>query len=95
MPTVFKWFIRSFAILGANHIKVVDSAGPGRFKGRDHGAIRDSQQTIVLGGAFATLGVPLREMGEFRVQQTGLNCVQSTVITLDIVIILFGLAVIS
>src|ERR1039458_8917632 len=77
----FEMVHQAFAIGSADNIEVIDRSRARRLVGCEHGGVCGFKQLLILRRTFAALGVPLWQMSQLHVQETGLNCVQASVVT--------------
>ena len=86
---------QAFAVAAADHIEVIHGARPGRFEWSLDSAFRSRKQALVLVSSLATLGIPLRQVFQLHTQDSSLDCIETPVVSLDVVVILLGLAMIA
>src|SRR5258708_6583968 len=90
---VFQVSDHSVPVIAADHIQVIYGARPRGFVRSAYRVITD-KKAAVFSGTFPALRVPLCEVRELRVQNARLQGVQSTVVALDVMVVLLGLSVI-
>src|ERR1019366_8817270 len=86
---------QSVPVCGTNYVEVIDGAGPRRLLRQDHDRLRSQEEAFVLSSAFAPVSIPLRQVGQLRMKNASLYCVEPSVVTFHVVIVLLGLSVIS
>src|ERR1035437_10069837 len=62
---------------------------------RKNYAFRRAEKSLITLGSFLAFTIPLRQMAEFHTEKTSLHRIEATVVAFDIVVILFGLAVLA
>ncbi len=83
------------SLLRANHVEVIDSAGPGWLKWQNQARGYSAQRFVVTRRNLPTLLIPLREVTKFDLQDSGLNRIEPPVVTFHLMVILARLAVIA
>jgi len=86
-----EFFLEGFPVAGADDVQVVDRAGPFGFVG-DNDA---GEEFVVASGSGASFGVPVIQVAELDSQKTGLDCIEAAVVAFEVVVVLFGLTVVS
>src|ERR1039458_10444988 len=77
------------------YVEVIDGAGPRRLLGQNHDGLRSQEEAFVLSSVFAPVSIPLRQVGQLRMKNASLYCVEPSVVTFHVVIVLLGLSMIS
>src|SRR5262249_35774397 len=84
-----------FPAAQADHIKVVYRLSPRRLKREANLSCRRSKQVSVTEGAMAASLGPLVKAAQLGPQNPGLNCIQSAVVSLHLMMVLSRLAVVA
>src|SRR5271165_7691485 len=86
--------LQRFAIQHADHVEVIDVAGSVGLQRGNHAFGFAEEMLIALGG-FLTPASPVRQMTQLYGEKARLQGIKATVVALNIVIILLGLAMIA
>ena len=87
--------LQCFPILYTNDVEVVNTFRPGSLNRNYHRILHFRKQLVIPVGKIAPRLIPLGQMAQFHREPARLNGVQPPVITFDVVVILFCLAVIA
>ena len=82
-------------ILYTNDVEVVNTFCPGSLNRNYHRILHFRKQLVIAVGKIAPRLIPLGQMAQFHREPARLNGVQPPVITFDVVVVLFCLAVIA
>src|SRR4051812_1308219 len=85
----------SITIAHADDVQVIDALRIRRLKRENQVSTRIRKQFVIESGLGPALLVPLLQLHQFNLQQTGLDRIEPAIIPLDLVIVPFGLSMIA
>src|ERR1700758_1400160 len=85
--------LQRFAILHAYNVQVINALGPLRLAWNSHGTLGLREELVITMRQLSARLIPLRQMAQFHTQPSCLDRIQTAVVTLDVVVILFRLTV--
>src|SRR6266852_2481019 len=88
-------FLESFAILHANHVEMIHSTRPVGLMRRDQTLRCGREQLVISLGSLLSPTIPIGEVPKLHGKDSRLDRIETSVVTLHVVVILLRLSVIA